>query len=67
MNIPQLHPATGECCSPPLGGEEKDQEMIRLRRASVTAFVRLVTPSLDYMLLTWDLMVDGLTVSLQAI
>ena len=52
---------------PPLGGEEKDQEMIRLRKARVTASVRLATPNFERMLLTWDLTVDGLTVSFPAI
>ena len=52
---------------PALGGDEKAQEMIRLRKARVTASVRLATPNLERMLLTWDLMVDGLTVSFPAI
>ncbi len=47
--------------------DSKAQEMMRLRSASVTASVRLVTPSLERILLTWDLMVDGLTISLPAI
>ncbi len=33
----------------------------------MTASVRLATPNLDRMLLTWDLTVEGLTVSLPAI
>ena len=40
---------------------------MRLRNARVTASVRLATPSLDRMLLTWDFTVDGLTISLPAI
>ncbi len=40
---------------------------MRLRNARVTASVRLVTPKLDRILLTWDLTVEELTVSLPAI
>ena len=40
---------------------------MRLRGARVAASVRLATPNLDRMLLAWDLVVDGLTVSLPAI
>ena len=40
---------------------------MRLRSARVAASVRLATPNLDRMLLAWDLVVDGLTVSLPAI
>ena len=38
-------------------------EMICRRSASVTASVRLATPNFDRILLTWDLIVDELTVS----
>jgi hypothetical protein len=40
---------------------------MRLRSAKVAASVRLATPNLDRMLLTWGLAVEGLTVSLAAI
>src|SRR5689334_12829375 len=43
------------------------QDTMLLRSASVTASVRLATPNLERMLLTCDLMVDGLTVNLAAI
>jgi len=41
--------------------------MRRWRTASATASVRLATPSLERIWLTWVLMVDGLTTSLPAI
>src|SRR5690349_10255004 len=47
--------------------QEKTQETICVRRASVTASVRLPTPSLDKILLTCDLIVDRLTINLPAI
>lgn len=37
---------------------------MRLRNARVMASERLATPNLDRMLLTWDLTLEGLTVSL---
>src|SRR5450759_4605956 len=64
---PQMHPAFGEFVSRLLRGDSKGQGTIRLRSASVTASVRLATLNFDRMLLTWDLIVDGLTVSLPAI
>ena len=47
--------------------KQEAQETMWFRSASVTASVRLATPSFDRMLLTCDLIVDGLTVSLPAI
>ncbi len=41
--------------------------MSRWRPASAAASVRLATPNLARILLTWDLMVDGLTTSFSAI
>src|SRR5450756_719047 len=67
IQTPQTHPASGEFGSRPLRGDSKGQGMIRLRNANVTASVRLATSNFDRMLLTWDLIVDGLTVSLPAI
>src|SRR5574341_1953205 len=66
-NTPRLHQPVGEYLSPPLGGDSEGQGTMRLRSARVTASVRLATPNLDRMLLTWDLIVDELTVSLPAI
>ena len=68
MNYPQPHPSAGDSSSPPLGGESNcDYVANLLRKARVTASVRLDTPNFDKILLTWDFIVDGLTVNLPAI
>src|SRR6266540_1855912 len=66
-NTPRLHPSVGGCLSPPVGGDLVSYLIMWLRNASVTASVRLATPNLERILLTWDLIVDELTVSLPAI
>src|SRR6476469_8326121 len=65
--LPQPHPSVGEFLPPPVGGYVERQGMRWLRSARETASVRLATPNLDRILLTWDLIVDELTVSLPAI
>src|SRR5690242_14292309 len=66
-NPPQSHPSAGEYSPPPVGGYLMRQETIWLRSARDTASVRLATPNLDRILLTWDLTVEELTVSRPAI
>ena len=64
--FPEPHQPVGEYLSPPLGGDSEDQERMRLQRKGYS-FRAVGNPNIARMLLTRDLMLKRLAVTVSKI